>query len=61
MGRGQVVRRLALDEEIVGSTPTVPANLDSAFSGALNFLGLARSWFIGRLGNYNRSMLWFII
>lgn len=25
MGCGQVVRRLALDEEIVGSNPTIPA------------------------------------
>jgi hypothetical protein len=25
MGRGQVVRRLILAQEIVGSTPTVPA------------------------------------
>lgn len=27
MGRGQVVRRLPLEQEIVGSTPTAPAKM----------------------------------
>ena len=27
MGRGQVVRRLSLEQENVGSNPTAPANL----------------------------------
>lgn len=32
MGRGQVVRRLSLEQEIVGSNPTAPARINSNFS-----------------------------
>ena len=31
MGRGQVVRRLILAQEIVGSNPTAPAKLDNRY------------------------------